>query len=105
MKIKRAFALLLVLAMVFTLCACGAKGPKGRYIAAFEGSDLLVLEFSGKNVTLSVIGDTDGPAHGTFTQDGNTVTCSFDDGTGDEFTYDPDADTLDWMGMLTFEKR
>jgi hypothetical protein len=105
MKVKRIFALLLVLSLVFALCACGSSGPKGSYTATYNGA-VVRLEFSGDKITMrfGVGSPYEQVSYGTFTRTDNNVHCDFEGGGVDDFVYDPKADTLDWNGILLFVK-
>lgn len=95
-NMKRIAALaLVVLLLCLTLCACGAKKPKGTY-----DSGLGKLVFSGKEVTYSVfgVGET-----GTYEMKEGQVIITFEDNTQMIFDYNEDSDTLS-NGLQTFVK-
>ena len=99
---KRAIALLLVLELCISLCACGGKnGPNGSYSSYIAGIKFATLTFKGNKVLYET---DDKETEGTFVMDGNTVKISYENGNSDQFTYDPESDTLDFMGLMTFTK-
>ena len=99
---KKVTAILLVLALCVGLCACGAKDtPRGSYSSYLAGIKFMTLTFKGDKVLL----ETDNKeSEGTFVMDGNTVMISYENGNHDTLTYDPETDTLDLLGLMTFTK-
>ena len=51
--------------------------------------------------------NSDEPTKGTFEMDDNTVVITYDNGNSDEYVWDKENNTLDWMGsgIMIFEKK
>ena len=110
---KKIIAILLALTMVFALCACGAKGPKGTYILYSDNNiEIGRLEFSGNKVVLVIGREEFGSvsrSEGTFTYQDGRINCIFDgengdDGGKDDFTYNEETDTIDIYGIMEGRK-
>lgn len=102
---KRVIAFVLVIVLCASLCGCFGKRPSGLYTSYIEGIAFSTYDFSavGNKVTVEYI-FTGVVKDGTWEMDGNTVTLHYEDDGYDEFTYDPDSDTLDIYGVATARK-
>lgn len=104
---KKAVALILVISMVFVLCACGASGPKGKYkIYSSSGTEMGSLTFSGNKITMVIGNKTVGTLSesvGTFTYENGKIFCSFKNGS-DTFSYNEKTDTIDIYGTMKARK-
>ena len=101
---KKAIAVLLLVFLTLSLCACGGSpGPKGKYTCLYEGVLPISLEFDGDKVTQRVgegyVGEQ--VSYGTFTLDGNKVLCTYPSGNSDTYIYDEAKDSLSWEGSDT----
>jgi len=101
---KRFIVLLLIFVICFTMCSCGEENvPKGSYSAYLAGEKFMTITFKGDKV-LSEQAFDDGASEGTFEMEENVVKVTYENGNYDEFTYDSESDSLDYMGLLTFAK-
>jgi hypothetical protein len=102
---KRVIAFVLVIVLCASLCACGAKKPHGTYTLYIDKYKFATYDFSmfGNKVTVEYINSGEAKV-ATWEMEGNTVKLSFEGGTYDEFTYDPETDTLDLYGVATARK-
>lgn len=98
---KRTIALLLIIVLCLSLCACGRKGPKGSYSAYIAGQKFATITFKGDKVLYE---GSSRETEGTFVMDGNTVNISYENGNSDQLEYDAKEDTLTYMGLMTFTK-
>ncbi len=97
---KKIVSILLILVLVFALCACGgAKGPEGKYTGYLNGEVFSTVTFkSDGTFTEMLTGQTD-LWYGTWVMDStNHITCTYDDGSHDYYNWDPKTDSLDWKG-------
>ena len=102
---KRIIALLMVCAILLTLCACGSKGKfSGSYTSRIEGVLFTTLEFGEGNHVTSIQRSSGKRREGTYTFEGNTLKISYSDGKHDEFTYDKETDTFHFGDIVTFTK-
>ena len=100
---KQIIAVLLVITICVSLCACGSNnGPKGTYTAYLAGKEFASITFKGNKVLFETNGKE---SEGTYDMDGNTVKVYYKNGNSDQFTYDAKSDTLDFMGLMTFKKK
>ena len=97
---KKIVSVLLILVVVFSLCACGgAKAPKGTYTGRYSDGDVLSVITINSDGTFTEEFE-DEHWYGTWEMDqNNRVTCTYgDDGSTDSYVWDPKTDTLDWLG-------
>jgi hypothetical protein len=98
---KKTVSILLILVMLFSvcaLCACGgSKGPNGRY-TGYIGTRVFSSVTFNRNGTFTE--EIDGEVwYGTWVIEGRNITCTYDDGSHDYYVFDPASDTLDWKGQ------
>ena len=97
---KKTVSILLILVVVFSLCACGAaKAPKGTYTGRYSDGDVLSVVTFYDDGTFSE--EFEGEHwYGTWVMDQNKrVTCTYgDDGSRDTYVWNAEDDTLDWQG-------
>ena len=97
---KKTVSVLLILVVVFSLCACGSpKAPKGTYTGRYLDGDVLSVITINSDGTFTEEFE-DEHWYGTWEMDQNyNVTCTYgDDGSTDSYVWDPKTDTLDWLG-------
>ena len=102
---KKAIAFILVIVLCASLCACSGSNPHGKYTLYIGDFKFATYDFSmfGNKVTVEYI-NSDEVKVATWEMEGNTVRLEFEGGTYDEFTYDPETDTLDLYGVATARK-
>ena len=83
------------------MCACGKNTPSGTYIGYLNGQEFATLTFDGNTVVYKA---ADRRTKGTYVMDGNTVKVSYENGNSDQFEYNAEKDTLNYMGLMTFTK-
>ena len=99
---KKFLTVFLVFILLFSLAACSSKNtPNGKYIAKISGITFGTLEFHGKKVEFTT---SSGTSKGTYEMIENEINISYENGNSDKFTYDKESDTLDWAGLMTFNK-
>ena len=97
---KKTVSILLILVVVFSLCACGAaKAPKGTYTGRYSDGDVLSVVTFNSDGTFTE--EFEGEHwYGTWEMDqNNRITITYgDDNSHDYYVWDAKTDTLDWMG-------
>ena len=99
---KRLTAILLLLALVLALCACGASdGPKGKYVDRSTGAS---ITFRGGKAVF----EDKGEVHKyDYEMDGERIIIKLGGGaTVEAYVYEAETDTvyLDRYGRIPFEK-
>ena len=119
---KKVLALILALACVFSLAACGGSAapaasgsepaaapassgspstsskPSGTYVGYYYGKVFSTVTFyADGSFTEKMEGESE-TWYGTWVIEGNQITSTYSDGSHDYYTWDPVNDTLDWKG-------
>jgi predicted small lipoprotein YifL len=87
---KKTVLVIIICAVIFSLCACGAyKGPKGIYTDAESGSS---ISFNGKQATFT---DSKETVTYDYVMDGETIVLTLNNGRlVKSFSYSEEEDTV-----------
>lgn len=98
-------ALVLIIALLMLQAGSKEKAPHGRYV---DNLGFSTMTFSGSSVTLkSLDPNSSHPVNeeGTFSLKDGTLTICWSSGLSDEITYDADTDTINYYGLIRYEKK
>ena len=86
---KKTLALIMIAAIMLTVCACAYAGPKGKYEEPESGAS---ITFNGKE---AVFVDNNGTNTFSYTMDGETIVIELTNGRLIKFcTYSEEEDTV-----------